>query len=100
MYAGRIVEQGTTQDILDNPAHPYTAKLMECVPELGGGQRELAAIPGLPPAVDKLPPGCAFADRCHKARDECRAAPVEFTRAGGRAVRCLFPEADIERVPA
>ena len=100
MYAGRIVEEGTTDEILDRPAHPYTKRLMECVPELGEGRRELAAIPGLPPAVDKLPPGCAFAPRCHKAREECQAAPVELKTDGTRGVRCLFPEADVVEVTA
>ncbi len=100
MYAGRIVEEGTTDEILARPAHPYTKRLMECVPELGEGRRELAAIPGLPPAVDKLPPGCAFAPRCHKAREECSAAPVELKKDGTRGVRCLYPEADVVEVTA
>jgi len=91
MYAGRIVEEGETQAILDNPRHPYTSKLMECVPELGGGKRHLAAIPGLPPVVDKLPEGCAFAERCHKAQDACRAGDIELEASGERAVRCLYP---------
>ncbi len=95
MYAGRIVETGPTPDVLSDPAHPYTRRLIACVPELGEGQRELHAIPGLPPAVDDLPPGCAFAPRCDKARDVCRQGEVTldaFSR--DRAVRCLFPETD------
>ncbi len=100
MYGGRIVEEAATADILNAPAHPYTKRLMDCVPELGGGRRKLDAIPGLPPAVDKLPPGCAFAPRCDKVREACRAAPVAMTRAGGRAVRCLYPETDIAKDPA
>jgi peptide/nickel transport system permease protein len=92
MYAGRIVETGTTRDILTAPAHPYTAKLMDCVPELGAGRRRLEAIPGLPPAVDNLPDGCAFADRCHKARPECRHGTVRLDETSpGRSVRCRFP---------
>ncbi|MBD3676865.1 MAG: dipeptide/oligopeptide/nickel ABC transporter permease/ATP-binding protein [Rhodobacteraceae bacterium] len=93
MYAGRIVEEGPTAAILGAPAHPYTARLMACVPELGGGRRELAAIPGLPPVVDNLPQGCAFADRCHKATDACREGEVTLVPKGpDRAVRCIDPE--------
>ena len=92
MYAGRIVESGETSAVLSMPAHPYTAKLIECVPELGGGQRELAAIPGLPPAVDKLPDGCAFAERCHKRHDTCTRADIPLNGFSSRDVRCLFPE--------
>ncbi len=96
MYGGRIVEEGPTGDMLAAPAHPYTRRLIACVPELGGGRRALEAIPGLPPAVDDLPPGCAFAPRCDKAQEACRAAPVEMTGDGARRVRCLFPETGAE----
>ena len=92
MYAGRIVEEGRTTDILDTPRHPYTARLMACVPELGGGKRRLEAIKGLPPVVDKLPDGCAFADRCLKVQASCRQGEIPFERDGERAVRCLYPE--------
>ncbi|MCA0043953.1 dipeptide/oligopeptide/nickel ABC transporter permease/ATP-binding protein [Celeribacter litoreus] len=91
MYGGRIVEEGPTTDILDRPAHPYTARLMACVPELGGGKRRLEAIPGLPPAVDRLPQGCAFAARCDRVQESCQAADVPLGGEGLHAVRCLFP---------
>jgi peptide/nickel transport system permease protein len=91
MYGGRIVETGPTAEILAAPAHPYTKRLIACVPELGGGRRALAAIPGLPPAVHDLPLGCAFAPRCDKAEPACRKGNIALTGAA-RQVRCLFPE--------
>ncbi|OAN73360.1 peptide ABC transporter permease [Jannaschia sp. EhC01] len=96
MYAGRIVEQGPTRAILDTPQHPYTARLMACVPELGGGRRRLEAIPGLPPAVDDLPPGCAFADRCDSVQPDCRLGALPLRPKADRAVRCLHPVGQTE----
>lgn len=95
MYAGRIVETGRTGDVLASPHHPYTKRLIACVPELGGGQRELSAIPGLPPPVDDLPNGCSFAPRCDKANERCSSGAIELTGVGERAVRCLFPEGEL-----
>ena len=93
MYAGRIVEEGPTDAILNAPAHPYTARLMACVPELGRGRHRLAAIPGLPPVLDGLPEGCAFAERCHKAKEACRTGEIALTaNAVQRVVRCIDPE--------
>ena len=92
MYAGKIVEVGPTADLLASPAHPYTMKLIDCVPELGGGKRKLSAIAGLPPAVDRLPEGCAFAPRCDRAKEECRQGSLATVPAGSdRSVRCLYP---------
>ncbi len=102
MYAGRIVETGPTREVLAAPAHPYTRRLIQSVPELGGGRRELASIPGLPPAVDALPSGCAFAPRCDKAMDACLRGEISLEGAGARSVRCLYPETDkvLQEVPA
>ena len=93
MYAGKVVETGPTAEILKSPAHPYTARLKSCVPELGQGKRNLIAIPGFPPMIDNMPSGCAFASRCGKAEQNCQSAMVDVKKIGQeRAVRCLFPE--------
>lgn len=91
MYGGRVVETGPAAELLAAPAHPYTRRLIACVPELGSGRRRLSSIPGLPPAMDALPDGCAFAPRCEKARESCRSADIAL-KGTTRQVRCLFPE--------
>ncbi|WP_114856188.1 ABC transporter ATP-binding protein [Brachybacterium sp. YJGR34] len=78
MYAGKVIETGTTQDIFTAPKHPYTSKLINAVPPVSGDLPELASIPGAPPSLATLPPGCAFAPRCELATDECRAAEPEL----------------------
>ncbi|MDB5590977.1 ABC transporter ATP-binding protein, partial [Enterovirga sp.] len=76
MYAGRIVEEGSARDLIRDPRHPYTIGLLKSRAHgaLAKGQR-LDAIPGSPPDVTRLPPGCAFAPRCALAIEPCRAAP-------------------------
>ncbi len=92
MYAGRIVETGTTEEILANPAHPYTAKLIDCVPVLGEPERRLDAIKGRPPVVNDLPDGCAFADRCPYVQADCRKGDIPMLSFGEeRGARCIHP---------
>jgi len=92
MYAGRIVELGPTEEVLSAPAHPYTERLIACVPRLGEPGRRLEAIPGLPPAVNALPPGCAFAERCPHAEEACRAGEIGLDALNDRHhVRCIKP---------
>jgi peptide/nickel transport system permease protein len=92
MYAGRIVETGPTGAVLGAPAHPYTRMLIDCVPVMGRPGRRLQAIAGLPPSLDSLPAGCAFAERCPSAQDDCRRGELDLTALDGeRAVRCLHP---------
>ena len=73
MYAGHIVEQGAARDVLRGPRHPYTLGLRESVPRLDrvGGSR-LPSIPGAPPLIGDLPPGCPFNPRCRFAIPACR----------------------------
>ena len=96
MYAGRIVETGPVADVFDEPKHPYTRRLMSCVPILGHPERMLDAIPGLPPAVNRLPTGCAFAPRCDVATDACRAGEIAMdTLSPTRSARCIHARATL-----
>jgi peptide/nickel transport system permease protein len=93
MYAGKIVEYGPSEMILNHPAHPYTSKLMGCVPEIGKGKRKLASIDGLPPMVDKLGQGCAFASRCQSAISECLTNDIKLRDVNrNMQVRCIKPK--------
>ncbi len=72
MYAGRIVESGSTKDIFGNPRHPYTRGLLKCVPRLDEERgRKLVPIEGLPPNLINMPPVCAFQPRCADRCDSC-----------------------------
>jgi len=89
MYAGRVVETGPVRDVVGMPRHPYTRRLIACAPRVGEADRPLTEIPGLPPAPDTLPPGCAFADRCELAVAACRAPVPLETPTAARTVRCI-----------
>lgn len=91
MYAGRIVEQGPVNDVLDNPAHPYTRGLIASVPVPGQRGGRLQQIPGRMPALSDLPPGCAFAPRCDRATAACGSMPALAPVNDCRAVRCVHP---------
>jgi peptide/nickel transport system ATP-binding protein len=90
MYAGRFVESGAARDIIRTPQHPYTQGLLASTVHAGLRGRRLEAIPGTPPNLATLPPGCAFAPRCRHAIDACvqGEVPVIATPTGGM-VRCL-----------
>jgi oligopeptide/dipeptide ABC transporter ATP-binding protein len=88
MYAGKIVEAGTVRELFDRPQHPYTKALLGSMPKLGS-KEPLFAIPGQPPDLATLPPGCAFHPRCNEALPRCAAAqPDEVLVAGGWTARC------------
>ena len=72
MYAGQVVEQGSTHEIFNNPAHPYTVKLLECDPaSISKKQRLLPSIPGEIPDLTNLSGGCIFKNRCDQSIDRC-----------------------------
>ena len=91
MYAGRIVETGTTDDVIDRPLHPYTEGLLGSVPSHNQRGRRLTQIPGMTPSLLNLPAGCAFRTRCSYADDACLAEPEITSPAEGRQVRCFHP---------
>lgn len=92
MYAGKIVEEGPVDRILSHPAHPYTRKLIDCVPVMGQGHKRLEAIPGLAPLVSRLPEGCAFSSRCSFTGDGCRRGKIDLTPVTAEHfVRCIRP---------
>jgi peptide/nickel transport system ATP-binding protein len=90
MYAGRIVEQGTVDEVLDAPRHPYTHGLIGSVPSRNRRGAPLAQIPGMTPALLDLPPGCAFRSRCPRAAPKCIEDPA-LEKHKDRLVRCFYP---------
>jgi len=91
MYAGKIVERGGTDDVLDAPLHPYTRGLIESVPSRSARGGRLPQIPGMTPSLLALPPGCAFRGRCARADAACAAEPALESAGHGRQVRCFHP---------
>lgn len=89
MYAGRMVEFGDRATVFDRPAHPYTARLLQAVPDIGG-RRMLRGIPGHAPAPERRPAGCSFAPRCELADDsDCQTTEPPIEAVGqGQQVRC------------
>lgn len=90
MYAGRLAEYGPVDLVLGRPRAPYTAGLLASVPSPAAGRKtRLPAIPGHPPAVHGLPPGCAFAPRCPHTADRCRTElPEPRPLDDGRTIAC------------
>jgi len=94
MYAGRIVEQASVAELFRRPEHPYTEGLMRATVRRGQKGHALVPIPGTPPNMAALPPGCAFAPRCPLVREPCLTAVPEFHRVNEcHHSRChLVPE--------
>jgi peptide/nickel transport system ATP-binding protein len=88
MYAGRIVEMGSTADVIERPMHPYTRGLIGSVPSQNTRGHRLAQIPGMTPSLLRLPRGCAFKARCPIAIDRCDAMPTLDEHRPGHLARC------------
>ena len=91
MYAGQMVEEQPTESLFATPRHPYTAALLDALPERAMGRSRLPTIPGMVPGIDDRPAGCLFNPRCRFVFDRCiTEAPALASVAGGRA-RCHTP---------
>jgi peptide/nickel transport system ATP-binding protein len=95
MYAGRLIEYGSAEQIFKHPQHPYTHGLMSAFPSIVGPKRELAAMPGEPPDLINPPPGCRFHPRCPYAQEICKGEVPQLEDMGEEhLVACYFPIKD------
>jgi oligopeptide/dipeptide ABC transporter ATP-binding protein len=90
MYGGRVMEEQPAVPLYAAPRHPYTRALLASFPDVAHPDRPLRGIPGTPPRLDAMPPGCPFAPRCPLAVSACAAArPPELPLAGGGRAACI-----------
>ena len=92
MYAGRIIEIGAVQDVIQHALHPYTNGLMRSIPTLDAEVSELEQIPGSMPRLNAIPKGCAFNPRCREAFDKCLVERPELITVNDRQVACWLHE--------
>jgi len=98
MYCGLVVETGRTTEVFQNPIHPYTRGLMDCIPVPGKTKpgQDLGSIPGIVPTPIGDLWGCPFRNRCFLAHDACRAAGIDlFEIAPGRSYRCVLDQSEL-----
>jgi len=91
MYAGRVVEEGTTDEVLDTPRHPYTQGLIDSLPGQNARGTFLKQIPGMTPSLLALDDGCAFRKRCSRATAKCVSPVPVNTSLSGHMVACWYP---------
>jgi len=91
MYCGRIVEQGSVAQVLDQPLHPYTQGLIGSLPSNNQRGQRLRQIPGLTPNLLHLTPTCAFAARCERVTQACLERPAMTEPLPGHWLRCFHP---------
>ena len=91
MYAGQVVEQRDVEGLFETPSHPYTAALLDALPERSPGRNRLPTIPGVVPGAFDRPSGCLFNPRCRFADAHCRSDPPDVAEIGGGRARCHYP---------
>ena len=95
MYAGRIVEIGPVHEVINHPAHPYTAGLMASIPDITQDREYLNQIDGAMPRLNAIPQGCAFNPRCPKVFDRCKVERPVLTHAGATQAACWLVEQSV-----
>jgi peptide/nickel transport system ATP-binding protein len=90
MYGGVVAEFGATRRVFDTPLHPYSVGLLEAFPSIRGPRVPLTGIPGTPPNLASIPPGCRFAPRCPKVMARCEVEPPPLYEVDGTLVRCFL----------
>ena len=99
MYGGKVAESGTADSIYNAPQHPYTERLLQAFPDLNRPEGDLASIPGTPPRVTDLPPGCRFEPRCHKRIEICATTPPPMLEtAPGHLAACHLCKGPVSRI--
>jgi peptide/nickel transport system ATP-binding protein len=88
MYAGRVAEIGPVHEVINRPAHPYTAGLMACIPDMTQDRERLHQIDGAMPRLNAIPRGCAYNPRCEHAFDRCHSERPELLPAGATRAAC------------
>jgi oligopeptide/dipeptide ABC transporter ATP-binding protein len=100
MYAGRIVERGPTEQVVNDPKHPYTQGLLACLPQITDEPQKINPIPGNVPDLAEIPPGCAFAPRCPMVREACWQADLRLrVITPSHYARCILYEGGARYTP-
>jgi len=95
MYAGRVAEIGPVHEVINHPAHPYTAGLMACIPDMTQDRENLHQIDGAMPRLNAIPRGCAYNPRCERAFDKCGQARPDLMHAGATLAACWLHDSKV-----